>query len=41
MKGGVIYKNEVQPAQVDKLSAVAMQPPPTRQDENEIGIDSF
>jgi hypothetical protein len=39
MKGGVIYKNEAQPAQIDKLSAVAMQP--TRQDENKIGIDSF
>jgi hypothetical protein len=41
MKGGVIYKNEAQPAQIDKLSAVAMQPLPTRHDEIKIGIDSF
>jgi hypothetical protein len=41
MKGGVIYKNEDQPAQIDKLSSVVIATPPVREDKNEIGIDSF
>jgi imidazolonepropionase-like amidohydrolase len=36
MKGGVIYKNEAQPAQIDKLSAVALDAPPTRGADLEI-----
>jgi len=39
MKGGVIYKNEAQPTQIDKLSAVALDAQPMR--GGEIGIDSF
>jgi imidazolonepropionase-like amidohydrolase len=39
MKGGVIYKDEVAPASVDKLSAVAVNAAPVS--EEELRVDSF